>query len=310
MSGIIETTNLTKRYRNKLAVSDLTLEVQEGEVFGFLGPNGAGKTTTILMLLGLTEPTLGKATVCGFDPTRQPLEVKRRVGYLPETPGFYDDLSGKENLLYIARLNRIPDDEATRRVKSVLDEVGLGDDGHQLVREYSRGMKQRLGIAEVMVKDPKVMILDEPTLGIDPDGAVHILQLINGLRRDRGLTVLLSTHLLHQVQQMCDRIGIIVKGKLVVKGNVTQLGSAIMKDREFDLFVEVGGNNDGLQKELTALKGVIEAQQRGRGWFLRCTHDVRPQLVSLVTQRGLPLLQLRSEEFTLEEIYLKYFREA
>jgi ABC-2 type transport system ATP-binding protein len=310
MSTVVETTRLTKRYKDKLAVSELDLDVQEGEVFGFLGPNGAGKTTTILMLLGLTEPTRGKVAVCGFDPTRHPLEVKKRVGYLPENPGFYDDLSGKENLLYIAQLNRIPDDEARRRVKLVLDEVGLGSDGHRLVRTYSRGMKQRLGIAEVLVKEPKVLILDEPTLGIDPDGAVRILELINGLRRERGLTVLLSTHLLHQVQHMCTRIGIIVKGKLIVKGDLSQLSSAIMKEREFNLFVEIGGSADGFQREAAALDGVIEVQPRGRGWLLRCTHDMRPQVLSLITQKGLPLLQLRAEELTLEEIYLKYFREA
>jgi ABC-2 type transport system ATP-binding protein len=310
MSTVIETTRLTKRYKDKLAVSELDLDVQEGEIFGFLGPNGAGKTTTILMLLGLTEPTQGKVSVCGFDPTRHPLEVKRRVGYLPENPGFYDDLSGTENLLYIAQLNRIPDEEARRRVKLVLDEVGLGNDGHRPVRTYSRGMKQRLGIAEVLVKEPKVLILDEPTLGIDPDGAVRILELINGLSRDRGLTVLLSTHLLHQVQHMCTRIGIIVKGKLIVKGDLSQLSSAIMKEREFNLFVEIGGSADGFQREVAALDGVIEVQPRGRGWLLRCTHDTRPQVVSLITQKGLPLLQLRSEELTLEEIYLKYFREA
>jgi ABC-2 type transport system ATP-binding protein len=310
MSTVIETTRLTKRYKDKLAVSELDLDVQEGEVFGFLGPNGAGKTTTILMLLGLTEPTRGKVSVCGFDPTRHPIEVKKRVGYLPENPGFYDDLSGKENLLYIAQLNRIPDDEARRRVKLVLDEVQLSNDGHRPVRAYSRGMKQRLGIAEVLVKEPKVLILDEPTLGIDPDGAVRILELINGLRRERGLTVLLSTHLLHQVQHMCTRIGIIVKGKLIVQGDLSQLSSAIMKEREFNLFVEIGGNTDGFQRDVASLDGVIEVQQRGRGWLLRCTHDTRPQVVSLIIQKGLSLLQLRAEELTLEEIYLKYFREA
>jgi ABC-2 type transport system ATP-binding protein len=310
MSTVIETTRLTKRYRDKLAVSELDLDVQEGEVFGFLGPNGAGKTTTILMLLGLTEPTRGKVSVCSFDPTRHPLEVKRRVGYLPENPGFYDDLSGRENLLYIARLNRIQDEEARRRVNLVLDEVGLSNDGDRPAGAYSRGMKQRLGIAEVLVKDPKVLILDEPTLGIDPDGAIRILELINGLRRERGLTVLLSTHLLHQVQHMCTRIGIIVKGKLIVKGDLSQLSSAIMKEREFNLFVEIGGNTDGFQRDVASLDGVIEVQPQGRGWLLRCTHDMRPEVVSLITQKGLPLLQLRSEELTLEEIYLKYFREA
>lgn len=309
MSAVIETRNLTKRYRDKLAVSDLDLEVQEGEIFGFLGPNGAGKTTTILMLLGLTEPTAGKARVCGFDPTRQPLEVKKRIGYLPENPGFYEDLTGWENLFYIAQLNRIPDSEARRRVERLLEEVGLGADGHRPVREYSRGMKQRLGIAEVLVKEPRVLILDEPTLGIDPDGSARILELINNLNRDRGLAVLLSTHLLYQVQQMCHRIGIIVNGRMIVQGEVSQLGSAILRERQYDLFVEVGGANS-LEGDLAALPGVVSVEPRGRGWFLRCERDVRRQLISLVAQKDLTLLQLRSEELTLEEIYLKYFREA
>ncbi|HWP59693.1 MAG TPA: ABC transporter ATP-binding protein [Candidatus Acidoferrales bacterium] len=310
MSTIIETHGLTKRYRDKLAVNELDLEVEDGEIFGFLGPNGAGKTTTILMLLGLTEPTAGRATVCGFDPTRQPLEVKRRVGYLPENPGFYDDMSGWENLYYIAKLNRIPDPEARRRVKRLLEQVGLGEDGERPVREYSRGMKQRLGIAEVLVKEPRVLILDEPTLGIDPDGAVRILELINNLRQEHGLAILLSTHLLHQVQGMCSRIGIIVRGRLIAKGNLTELGSAITKDAGITLSLEVSGPADGLQRDLRALNGVIDAEPRGRGWFLRCSRDVRPELVSLITQKGLTLLQLKSEELTLEEIYLKYFREA
>ena len=310
MSTIIETTNLTKRYKDKLAVSELHLDVEEGEIFGFLGPNGAGKTTTILMLLGLTEPTDGRASVCGFDPTRQPLEVKRRVGYLPENPGFYDDLSGWENVYYIAKLNRIPDNEAHRRVSRLLGQVGLGEDGQRPVRQYSRGMKQRLGIAEVLVKEPRVMILDEPTLGIDPDGAVRILELINGLRHEHGLTILLSTHLLHQVQDMCSRIGIIVKGKMIAKGDLSQLSNAITQGQGINLSVEVTGNANGLERDLAALNGVIEAQARGRGWFLRCSRDVRPELLSLINQRGLNLLQLRAEELTLEEIYLKYFRGA
>ena len=160
MSAVVETQNLTKRYHDKLAVNALNLTVQEGEIFGFLGPNGAGKTTTILMLLGLTEATSGRASVCGFDPTRESLEVKRRVGYLPESPGFYEDISARENLLYMARLNRIPEDEARRRTTEVLEQVGLSDDGRRLVREFSRGMKQRLGIAEVLVKNPRAVFLD------------------------------------------------------------------------------------------------------------------------------------------------------
>jgi len=310
MSAVVETSRLTKRYRDLVAVNDLDLKVEEGEIFGFLGPNGAGKTTTILMLLGLTEPASGQAKVCGFDPTHQPLEVKKRVGYLPENPGFYDDLSGRENLFYIARLNRIPDSQADQRTTRLLQQVGLAEDGHRPVREYSRGMKQRLGIAEVLIKEPQALILDEPTLGLDPDGASRILDLITGLSRERGLTVLLSSHMLHQVQQMCHRVGIIVKGKMIAQGQVDQLGSAVFKERQWNFLVEVEGRVDGLESDLRALHGVAGLEARNRGWFLRCTRDVRPEVLALVSRRGLALLQLRSEDTTLEDIYLKYFREA
>jgi ABC-2 type transport system ATP-binding protein len=310
MSAVVETQNLTKRYHDKLAVNALNLTVQEGEIFGFLGPNGAGKTTTILMALGLTEPTSGRVSVCGFDPTIEPLEVKRRVGYLPENPGFYEDMSAGENLLYMARLNHIPDDEARRRTSEVLDQVGLSEDGRRLVREFSRGMKQRLGIAEVLVKKPKAVILDEPTLGIDPDGAIRILELIKDLNRERNLTVMLSSHQLQQVQEICSRVGIIVKGRLIVQGQMDELGRAILKERQWNFLLEVGAGANGLENDLRAINGVDEIEKRGHGLFLRCTRDVRPEVISLLARKNLPLLQLRSEDPTLEEIYLKYFREA
>jgi ABC-2 type transport system ATP-binding protein len=310
MSAVVETKDLSKRYREKLAVNSLNLTVQEGEVFGFLGPNGAGKTTTILMLLGLTEPSSGTVTVCGFDPKRESLEVKRRVGYLPESPGFYDDISARDNLLYMARLNRIPETEARRRTVEVLDQVGLADDGRRLVREYSRGMKQRLGIAEVLVKNPRAIILDEPTLGIDPDGAIRILELITSLNRDHNLTVLLSSHQLQQVQQICSRVGIIVKGKLIVQGEMDELGKSILKGRQWNFLLEVSGDDGTLERELRSIQGIDEVEQRSQGWFLRCTQDVRGEVVALVARKGVRLLQLRSEDPTLEEIYLKYFREA
>ena len=310
MSAVVQTNSLTKRYHDKLAVNALNLTIEEGEIFGFLGPNGAGKTTTILMLLGLTEPTSGRASVCGFDPTHEPLEVKKRVGYLPENPGFYEDLSARENLLYMARLNRIPEEEARRRTAEVLDQVGLGEDGRRLVKEYSRGMKQRLGIAEVLVKNPVAVILDEPTLGIDPDGAIRILEMIKGLNRDHNLTVMLSSHQLQQVQEICSRVGIIVKGRLIVQGQMDELGRAILKERQWNFLLEVGGGANGLENDLRAINGVDEIERRAHGLFLRCTRDVRQEVVSLVARRNLPLLQLRSEDPTLEEIYLKYFREA
>jgi len=307
MSVVIETNNLTKRYREKLAVNALTLAIQEGEIFGFLGPNGAGKTTTILMLLGLTEPTSGRVSVCGFDPTHEPLEVKKRVGYLPENPGFYEDLSAQENLLYMARLNRIPEDEARRRTADVLDQVGLSEDGRRLVKEFSRGMKQRLGIAEVLVKNPLAIILDEPTLGIDPDGAIRILELIRNLNKEKNLTVMLSSHALQQVQAICSRVGIIVKGRLIVQGQMDELGRAILKERQWNFLL---GAANGLENELRRINGVDDIERRSHGLFLRCTRDVRAEVMALLTRNNLPLLQLRSEDPTLEEIYLKYFREA
>jgi ABC-2 type transport system ATP-binding protein len=310
MSAVVETYNLTKRYHDKLAVNALNLTVQEGEIFGFLGPNGAGKTTTILMLLGLTEATSGRASVCGFDPTHEPIEVKRRVGYLPENPGFYEDMSARENLLYMARLNRIPEDDARTRTSEVLEQVGLSDDGRRLVREFSRGMKQRLGIAEVLVKNPRAVFLDEPTLGIDPDGAIRILELIKGLNRDRNLTVMLSSHQLEQVQAICSRIGIIVRGRLIVQGRMDDLGRAILKERQWNFLLEVGGGANGLETELRAIDGIDEIEKRTHGLFLRCTRDVRPEVVALLTRKHIQLLQLRSEDPTLEQIYLKYFREA
>ena len=310
MSAVVQTKDLSKRYREKLAVSSLNLTVEEGEIFGFLGPNGAGKTTTILMLLGLTEPTSGQVSVCGFNPTHESLQVKRRVGYLPENPGFYDDISAKENLLYMARLNRIPEDEARKRTADVLEQVGLADDGRRLVREFSRGMKQRLGIAEVLVKKPTAIILDEPTLGIDPDGAIRILEMIKNLNRDHGLTVMLSSHQLQQVQEICSRVGIIVRGKLIVQGQMDELGRAILKGREWNFLLEVRGDTNGLERDLQSIPGVDEIEPRKQGWFLRCTTDVRPEITSVIARKGLQLLQLRSEDPSLEEIYLKYFREA
>ena len=220
---IIETEGLTKVYGSQAAVNELTLQIREGEVFGFLGPNGAGKTTTLLMFLGLTEPTSGKVNVCGFDPKREPLRVKEKVGYLPENVGFYDDMDARENLRYVARLNRIPDDVSTPRIDVWLKEVGLYEEAEKKVGTYSKGMRQRLGIAEVMIKEPKVIFLDEPTIGLDPDGTNRMLDLIRSLSREKNITIFLSSHLLDQVQRICDRVGIMIKGDLVAVGPIEEL---------------------------------------------------------------------------------------
>ena len=220
---IIETEGLTRRYGSQIAVNALNLQILEGEVFGFLGPNGAGKTTTLLMFLGLTEPTTGKVSVCGFDPRREPLRVKERVGYLPENVGFYDDMNARQNLRYVARLNRIPDEISNPRIDVWLKEVGLYEEVEKKVGTYSKGMRQRLGIAEVMIKEPKLIFLDEPTIGLDPDGTNRMLDLIHSLSREKNITIFLSSHLLDQVQRICDRVGIMVKGNLVAVGPIQEL---------------------------------------------------------------------------------------
>jgi len=220
---IIETTNLTKHYGHQTAVDSLTFKVKEGEVFGFLGPNGAGKTTTLLMLLGLSRPSEGSAQICGLDPERNAREVKRIVGYLPENVGFYEDLDAIQSLEYIADLNGLNGDQFRDKILDALKEVGLSEDLEKKLGAYSRGMKQRLGIAEVLIKEPKVMFLDEPTLGLDPDGALKMIELIHSLNRDKNITVLLSSHHLHQVQKISNRVGIMIRGKMVAEGSIDDL---------------------------------------------------------------------------------------
>jgi ABC-2 type transport system ATP-binding protein len=223
MEPVIETTELTKRYDRQVAVDRLTLRVDAGEIFGFLGPNGAGKTTTILMLLGLSEPTSGHARVCGLDPAREAVRVKRLVGYLPESVGFYEDMTAIDNLRYVAALNGLRDRAARPRIETLLERVGLAAEGRKRVGAYSRGMRQRLGIAEVLLKEPRAVFLDEPTVGLDPDGTQRILEMIQGLSRDQGITVFFSSHLLDQVQRISDRIGIMLAGHLVAVGPIAEL---------------------------------------------------------------------------------------
>ena len=220
---IVETNQLTKHYGSIAAVEDLSLTVNEGEIFGFLGPNGAGKTTTILMLLGLTRPTSGAVNVCGHNPTRDAIRVKHLVGYLPEHLGFYDDMTARENLRYVARLNGISDGISKERIDEALKTVGLDEASDRGVGTFSKGMRQRLGIAEVLIKEPKLVILDEPTLGLDPDASNRMIATIEELSRQKGITVLFSSHYLHQVQKISDRVGIMIKGKMVARGTIDEL---------------------------------------------------------------------------------------
>jgi len=243
---VIVLTDLTKKYGAFTAVDRICLSVAKGEVFGLLGPNGAGKSTTILMMLGLTEPTSGNVSICGIDATHNPIEVKRRIGYLPEDVGFYDDMTGVENLMYTAALNGIARGEAHSRAVRLMERVGLGEQMEKKAGKYSRGMRQRLGLADVLIKQPQIVILDEPTSGIDPAGVQKFIALIKQLSSEGQLTVLFSSHNLEQVQKVCDRVGLFNRGRLVV-----QIGLEELRRENRDLadvynryFTEGGGQHD------------------------------------------------------------------
>jgi ABC-2 type transport system ATP-binding protein len=301
----IETVDLTKRYGDKIAVDHLNLRIARGEIFGLLGPNGAGKTTTILMLLGLTDPTSGQVRVDGLDPTRQSLLVKQRVGYLPDDVGFYDELTGRQNLLYTARLNRLSHQEAQQRVDDLLQQVGLSNVADRKAGSYSRGMRQRLGLADALVKNPTVLILDEPTVNIDPEGVRETLEIIARLRDDRAVTVLLSSHLLHQVEQVCDRIGIFVDGRVVAVGTVQTLAHDI-EDR-WTFTIDASDPSGLVPDTLRRVPGVRTVAHDDPGWRVVADFDVRPALVDAVAEAGGALLHLERVRADLDAVYHRYF---
>lgn len=304
---IIRTENLSKRYGNHTAVDCLNLEITEGEVYGLLGPNGAGKTTTILMLLGLTEPTDGTAWVDGFNSTRDPIAVKRIVSYLPDNVGFYEDMTGRENLMYTARLNSIEDAEADKKIKFLAVRVGLAEYIDNKVATYSKGMRQRLGIADVLIKDPRIVIMDEPTLGIDPKGIGELLELIRELSEKDGRTVLVSSHHLHQMEKICDRVGIFVNGKLIASGPIDTLWKQVSHEQGH--IVELRAEPD--TKELGELiRNTDEAEEvlydRGMYTVISKT-DIRQKLVRSLSDNGFSLMHLRIRGGDLDDIYRRYF---
>jgi ABC-2 type transport system ATP-binding protein len=304
---IIELTDLTKKYGEYTAVDHLTLTVNRGEIFGLLGPNGAGKSTTILMMLGLSEPTSGKVRVCNIDSTRQPIQVKKKVGYLPDDVGFYEDRSGLDNLMYTARLNRISERQAREKAERLLERVGLSDAAEKKAGTYSRGMRQRLGLADVLIKDPEVIILDEPTLGIDPQGVNELLALIQQLSRDEGITVLLSSHHLHQVQQICDRVGLFVKGKLLAEGDIESLSQQLFKDEPVVIEVGVASPSEDLVQKIKDTDGVQEVLKKDGRLVVRSSQDISNQLARLILDSGHTLNLLQRKQYGLDEIYHRYF---
>lgn len=307
---IIRTEGLTKRYGEKEAVSDLNLEIRRGEIFGLLGPNGAGKTTTTLMLLGLTEPTEGKAWIEEKDCTRESIEVKRMVGYLPDNVGFYSDMTGRENLRYTGRLNGLPKKVTEERIENLLEKVGMAYAADKKTGTYSRGMKQRLGIADVLMKDPKVIIMDEPTLGIDPEGMHQLMQLIRQLAEEDGRTILISSHQLYQIQQICDRVGLFVDGKLIACGRIEELARQIQQEGHYALETAALPDDRGFLELLQGLGNVDQVEREGEIYVVRSHSDTKRELLRKSLDAGYTLTHLRQRGNDLDEIYRRYFEKA
>lgn len=305
--AIIEIDALTKEYDDVTAVNDLSLTIERGEVFGLLGPNGAGKSTTILTLLGLSEPTAGSVRVCGVDSTRNPLAVKEKVGYLPDDLGFYDHMTGEENIVYTAMLNGISKRVARERAHELLDQMQLLDAKDKKVATYSRGMRQRLGLADVLIKEPDVIILDEPTLGIDPKGVTELLAFIRKLNERDGLTVLLSSHHLHQVQQICDRVGLFVKGELLAVGDVTSLAEQLFVERSYIFALEVEPLTPEFLHAVKNCSAISSVETVRNEVHIESSKDISQQLVKLISEHDVVLRYLQRKEDDLDTIYQRYF---
>ncbi|MDD2666817.1 MAG: ABC transporter ATP-binding protein [Methanocellales archaeon] len=307
---MIQTQDLTKIYGDLTAVDHLNMTVDEGEIFGFLGPNGSGKTTTILLLLGLSTPASGTAMVGGYDVVKNSREVRKIAGSLPEFAGYYENLTAKQYLDYIGQLNDLPLIERERRTTDLLAEVGLTKWGDGKVETFSRGMKQRLGIAQALMKDPKVVFLDEPTIGLDPEGIKEIRDLIFRLNKERGLTVFLSSHLLHEVQVTCSRVGIIRQGKLVATDTIENFTKELAGKEEKSIEFKLVNLTPKLLKELKDIDGVTSVTKENDRLYVHMAEDNTEEVSKTITKNGAIILLMKPREYTLEEVFMKYYQEA
>jgi ABC-2 type transport system ATP-binding protein len=303
---VIEAKGLTKKYGQAVAVDHISFSVGRGEIFGLLGPNGAGKTTTILMMLGLTEISEGEVSVLGFNPAREPLSVKRRVGYLPDTVGFYEQLTAADNLRYTARLIGFKADEREKRIGEALARVGLDEVAEKQVGTFSRGMRQRLGLAEILMKGAQIAILDEPTSGLDPYATSELLGIIRRFKAE-GVSVLLSSHLLERVQSVCDRVALFSAGRIALMGSVSELGREVLGA---GYVVDIEADGAGLAERLALIPGVSGVEQTGIGKLrLHADRDVRSEAAAEVVAMQGRLKYLGVREASLEAIYTRYFED-
>ena len=303
---MIQVNGLTKDYGARRAIDNLTFDAEQGEIVGFLGPNGAGKTTTMRILTSYMPPTEGTALVAGYDVMEESMEVRKRVGYLPETVPLYNDMTALDYLKYMADLRKIPNSE--ERAYETLEMVNLGDRATSYIGNFSKGMRQRVGLAQALIHRPEVLILDEPTIGLDPAQVVEIRNVIREIGKDR--TVLLSTHILSEAQQICDRVLIINKGRIVAEDTPANLQSRLAGAQR--VVLRVRGEVDGLAPMIGKVKGArdVVAKQDGSVEFeFSAGQDVRPQVAKAVIEAGFDLLEMRLIGLSLEEIFLELTRE-
>lgn len=300
----ISAQGLVKRYGDSTAVAGISLEVGQGEVFGLLGPNGAGKTTTILMLLGLTDITEGSVQVLGLDPRRQVLALKRQVGYMPDAVGFYDNLSAYENLVYSARLAGVPAAERRGRIEAALARVRLADVASRPVAAFSRGMRQRLGLAEILLKQARIAVLDEPTSGLDPLAAEEFLAMIGELRQE-GICVVLSSHMLDHMQRICDRVALFHQGRIVLTGTVEELATQVLGGSRY---VRLRAEGTELPRVLGDVPGVRSLEASPPDYRLLVEGEARGAIARAVVGAGAELLGLEEDVPSLDVIYNRYFQ--
>jgi len=298
---VLQTEQLTKKYRRRLVVDHLSLGVEKGDIFGFLGRNGAGKSTTIRIALGLVRPTSGNVRLLGHDMSRHPLRALKRIGAIVEAPAFYENFSGRQNLRMFAAMSGGAE---RQRIEEVLEIVGLRDRAGDRVRVYSHGMRQRLGIAQALLPNPELIILDEPTDGLDPQGLCETRELIRRLRDELGLTVVLSSHLLHEVEQICNRVAIIDEGRLLYQGSVEDL---LGKHKLIKL--KVDRVNEAY--ELLMKNPLLSLSRNGdESLYLKMSNEQIPLINALLVQHGFRVMELSPQRESLEQVFLSLTQAA
>jgi len=301
---MIEIKNLTKSYGNTKAIDQLNFKVNKGEVVGFLGPNGAGKTTTMKIITGYMAPSDGQVNVAGYDVFENPIEVKKRIGYLPEIPPVYQDMLVQDYLGYVAELKKVERSQISKKVDRAIEKTFLGDVRKRLIGHLSKGYKQRVGIAEAIVAEPEILILDEPTVGLDPKQVAEIRTLIQNLSGDH--TVILSTHILPEVQATCKRIIIINKGKIVAEDTLDGLNRRMKGAHQ--ILLKVKNSSDKLRSQIKNISGVLSVDESSQGQLMIDVSDLDPlteKIAEAVIQNHSGLLELRPVEGNLEEIFIK-----